>query len=406
MDMVCWQKIITDEGIHTVFLVHEFHIPHIPHFVTTKKMNAEISYPWAVFVSNGEVFICDSGNNCVRKVLATGQIVTITGKGLGGYLAHDENRLATDVQLYRPMSVVVSSSDQVYISDEDYLIRKIDRNGIMSTIAGAGRWYGNQCGGNGDGKLAIDARLYEPRGLFVTDDEEVFICDYGKGRVRRIDRNGMISTVAGTCIEGYNGDEKLASDAQLNSPTSVFVHRNEIYITDTHNRRILKVLQNGIIKTIAGTGENGYNGDDQPATSANLSQPQGLYVHNDHIYFSDCFNHRIRVILPNGIIKTVAGTVKTGYNGDEISAIEAKLEFPAGIFVDDSGIYIACKDARIRKIDCNGIISTIVGTGKEGYSGDVPFDFHKYPHIGPKKKPLIKPFPKSFHDIVITSTTC
>ena len=145
-----------------------------------------------------------------------------------------------------------------------------------------------------------------------------------------------------------------------------------------------------------------YNGDEQPATSAHLNLPHGLFVHNDHVYFSDCYINRVRMILPNGTIKTMAGTGTCGYNGDGKLATESQLYYPAGIFVDDSGIYISCKDARITKIDCNGIISTIVGTGKEGYSGDVPFDFHKYPHIGPKKKKLlIKPFPKVYHDIVI-----
>ena len=109
----------------------------------------------------------------------------------------------------------------------------------------------------------------------------------------------------------------------------------------------------------------------------------------------------MRVILPNGIIKTIAG-----YNGDEIAAIEAELELPAGIFVDDS-FTLLVRMQELEKLIQTELLQQLLEPGKEGYSGDVLFDFHKYPHIGPKKKkPSIKPFPKSFHDIVITSTTC
>ena len=104
-----------------------------------------------------------------------------------------------------------------------------------------------------------------------------------------------------------------------------------------------------------------YNGDDQPATSARLYQPYGLFVHNDQVYITDYYNNRVRKILPNGIIKTIAGTGKYGqYNGDGTLATGSHCYHPTGIFVDDSGIYICCSDARIRKIDCNGIFSTIV----------------------------------------------
>ena len=185
------------------------------------------------------------------------------------------------------MAVVVSSSNQVYISDtNNHRIRKIDRNGKISTIAGNGKE-----GYNGDDQLAITAQLNRPRGLFVTDDEEVFFCDYLNHRVRNIDRFGMISTIAGNGIKGYNGDDQLATYAQLSCPAQLALHRNEIYITDSNNNRIRKVLQNGMIKTIAGTGIAGYHEDDLlVATSVELNAPVGLCIHNDQVYFSgQCF---------------------------------------------------------------------------------------------------------------------
>ena len=122
-----------------------------------------------------------------------------------------------------------------------------------------------------------------------------------------------------------------------------------------------------MIKTIAGTGTCGYNGDGQLATLAHLNYPNGVHVHNGHVYFSDSYNHRVRMILPNGMIKTIAGTGIGGIGGDG----ELATESPVGIFVDDSGIYMCFdNDMRIRKVDSNGIITTIIGYHCESHPTD------------------------------------
>jgi len=222
--------------------------------------------PWSVFVSNGEVFLCETFTDRARKLLANGDMVYITG---GENETLGDGKLATLSRLYGPMAIVVSSSNQVYISEGyNHRIRKINRNGILSTIAGNG-----EEGYNGDGQLATDAKLRHPRGLFVSDEDEVYFCDCQNHRVRKIDRFGMISTVAGNGQCGYNGDDQLATSAQLSCPTGVFVHRNEIYISESENNRIRKVLQNGNIITIAGTGQYGFNGDGHQATRTTLSSP-------------------------------------------------------------------------------------------------------------------------------------
>jgi len=125
-------------------------------------------------------------------------------------------------------------------------------------------------------------------------------------------------------------------------------------------------------------------------------------VFNDEVYIVDYNNNRIWKILKNGIMITIAGTGYDGYNGDERRAITAQVSGPTGLFVtDDKEIYISeYYGCRIRKINSQGIISTIVGNGKNGYSGDVLFDFRMYPHIGARIS-LIKPFPKSYFDISI-----
>ena len=140
--------------------------------------------------------------------------------------------------------VVVSSHDQVYILEEMGQ-RKIDRNGIISTIAGTG-----EEGYNGDGQLAVNAELSYPYGIFVTDEEEVLFCDYLNGRVRKIDQNGIISTIAGNGdIRSIHEDHVLATKTFIDGPTSVFMYKKEIYIAERN--RIRKIEKNGRILTIA-----------------------------------------------------------------------------------------------------------------------------------------------------------
>ena len=244
--------------------------------------------------------------------------------------------------------------------------------------------------------------LNRPCGLFVAAEELLF-CDCGNNRVRRIDKHGMISTIAGNGKGEYDhsGDHaQLATSATLFGPNSVFQYKHEIYIAHGHHR-IRKVDQNGIITTIAGTGDTIYyrgfttfNGNDMPATEAFLFEPRGIFVHKDEIYFSDMCNFQIRKIDRNGIISKIAGTGQGGLSGrpfykdGTMPALEAPLNYVNGLYIDeDSQIYFAERSNHcIRKIDENGMITTIAGTGKCGYSGDVPFDFKKYPHSGPRKK--------------------
>ena len=349
------------------------------------KKNGSTQRPFGVYVSGGEIYITDSSNHRVRKILRNGQIVTICGTGVKGY--NGDGQLATDAQLDHPCSVVVSSSDQVYISEfKGCRIRKIDRNGIISTIAGNGDPF--KIHKRGDDQLAINAALYHPSGLFVTD-EDVLIADSGNHRVRKVDRFGIISTIAGCSVMGgFNEDDQLATSASLNNPTSVFQYKNEIYIADTTNQRIRKIDQNGVISTIC---------------IVHGLTPDSVFVHHDDVYFTDGL-YQLFKIFPNGTTKTIAGMKKAGFNGDDMLATECKLNCPLGIFIDDnSQIYIADTfNHCVRKIDKDGMMRTIVGTvGHAGYSGDVPFDFKQYPHIGPKKKSWIKPFPQAYHDLIV-----
>ena len=190
--------------------------------------------------------------------------------------------------------------------------------------------------------------------------------------MRKIDRNGVITTIAGNITHIYNA-------------SSVFQYKNEIYFTDMGSNTIRKISQDGTITTIE---------------SGNTSlTPYFIVVVNDELFVSFHGNHMVgKIHLHTGTVETLIGNGR--YSGDGSLTL---LQNPGSICVDeDAKVYIAdYGNNRIRRIDRNGIVNTIAGTGQRGYSGDVPFDFKQYPHIGPKKKQLIKPFPKSLFDITI-----
>ena len=337
-----------------------------------------------MFVSNGEVFFADSDNHRVRKVLRNGQIVTICGTGIGGYNGDDQP--ATKAQLKSPQCVFVSRQNEVYISESNgHRIRKILRNGNIVTVAGTG-----VSGYNGDNVPATSAQLHSPYGIYVSDEgDEFYIADTHNSCIRKVLKDGNITTVA----------------KSFKTPIGVFVVRNEVYVCDQMGQCIKKIDSNGVITIIAGTGILGSN-DSDLATQCQLHYPSGIFVtEQQEVFIADLYNHCVRKVLTNGKIITIAGTGE--YRGDIIDhkpATSAIVHGPYNIFVDKQDIYIAeALGNRIRKIDGNGIITTIVGSveGKKGYSGDVPFDFQKYPHIGPKNIPLIKPFPKAYHDMII-----
>jgi sugar lactone lactonase YvrE len=182
----------------------------------------------------------------------------------------------------------------------------------------------------------------------------LYIADYYNSRIRKVDTNGIITTVAGDGTNGYSGDGGAASNAWLYCPSGVAVDAyGNLYIADYYNSRIRKVDTNGIITTVAGDGTNGYSGDGGVATNARVYYPSGVAVDAyGNLYIADSDNSRIRKVDTNGIITTVAGTNGSGYSGDGGAATNARLAYPEGPAMDTSGnLYIADTDnSRIRKV--------------------------------------------------------
>ena len=294
-------------------------------------------------------------------------ISTFAGNGFPGY--GGDSLLAPAAKLNFPTGVAVDRSGNVYCADgQNNRIRKISLSGIISTIAGTG-----SAGYSGDNGDATAARLTNPNSLLIDSTGNVIFTDDGNHCIRKISRSGIISTVAGTGVQGYSGDGGNATAAMIDAPTGIAMDANEnIYFAD-QSGSIRKITSSGIISTFAGDNASNFSGDGGPATAATFRQPTGLaFDGHGNLYIADLDNFRVRKISPAGIITTIAGIGTRGYGGDGAPATNALLNSPTGIAIDaDNNIYVAdAGNNNIRKINSSGIITTFAGTGVMGFSGD------------------------------------
>lgn len=316
--------------------------------------SATLNLPYAVAVgSNGDVYLADRNNQRIRKINSSGIISTIAGNGIGTFSG--DGGLATSASISNPYAIATDASGNIYFADwGNNRIRKIATNGIITTVAGNGT-----AGFSGDGSAATSASLNSPTGLCIDTSGNIYIADYGNNRVRKVSKNGIITTVAGNGIIGFSGDGSIATSANFYNPYDVAVDvAGNLYIADFLNHRIRKVSTNGIITTIAGSGATGsgngsFTGDGSLATSATLHGPTRLALDTSlNIFIADYANHRIRKISSDGIISTITGTGTATYSGDGGLASLASINTPTGVALDASGnLYIAdLNNYRIRKV--------------------------------------------------------
>ena len=308
------------------------------------------------------------GNGRVNKSSATAAISTVAGNGQTVFSG--DGGPAVSASLWEPDGIAVDPFGNLYIVDaRHYRIRKVDTNGIITTVAGNGI-----SGYSGDGGPAVSASLKQPVGITVDQAGNLYISDSANHSVRKVDAAGIITTVAGNGQGGYSGDSGPAVSAALWAPYGVAVDpAGNLYIADSQNYRIRKVDTNGIITSVAGNGQGGYSGDGGPAVSAKFGLPIGITVDPaGNLYIADSMFHRIRKVDTAGIITTAAGNGLLGYGGDGGLAVSARLSSPYAVTVDSVGnLYIADRgNNRIRKVDTTGIINTVAGNGQGGYSGD------------------------------------
>lgn len=296
-------------------------------------------------------------------------ITTIAGGRNDGDMG--DGGAATAARLVSPIAVALDHKGGYYISDRDAnRIRHVDAAGVITTAAGNGT-----VGVSGDNGPAVNALVDNPQGITTDAKGNVFFVDGSSRLIRKIDTANIITTVAGIYAPlSYNGDSIPAIGAAFQAYAIAIDADGNMYITDPGNFRIRKINTAGIITTIAGTGMEGYTGDNGPAINAEIDQPCGIAIGNDGgVYFADALAHMVRKIDNSGVITTIAGNGTPVSSGDGGLAIAASLYDPLGIAIDLAGnIYISCSYAnRIRKITCSsGIISTIAGTGVPGFSGD------------------------------------
>lgn len=309
----------------------------------------------------------------IQLHVAPGTISTYAGTGTAGYLG--DGGPATSARIRDPEGAGVATNGDVYLADTgNHVIRKIDFiTGIITTVVGTG-----VAGSTGDGGLATLAPLNGPQDVFVAPNGDLYIADTGSRRIRMVTAaTGIITNVIGSGVNGNTGDGGPATAARLNSPRGVTVAANgDVYVSDRPNNRVRKVTAaTGIINAYAGTGTAGYLGDGGAATAARLRTPEGLALaSNGDLYIAEVTNHVVRrVAAATGTITTFAGTGTAGFLGDGGLATAARLSSPESVDFGPSGdLYIAdTANRRIRHVQAgSGVITTIAGTGVNGFSGD------------------------------------
>ena len=260
-----------------------------------------------LFLADGTLLIADTFNHRIRAIRPDGTIHTIVGNGKAGHKG--DGGAATEASLDNPQGIAADRAGNLYIADTfNHVVRRVDTNGIISTFAG------KEAGLAGDGGPADKAQISLPLAVAVGPDGAVYISDGGNSRIRRVGADGTITTImgfgpgSGNGGAGFSGDGGLASKAKLFSAGDLeFDAAGKLWISDSGNKRV-RLLSNGVVMSIAGSGEAAFKGDGGPAILANFNAPQKVAVHPDgSIYIADRANQRVRRVDPAGRVDTVAG---------------------------------------------------------------------------------------------------
>lgn len=332
---------------------------------------AALSFPAALaFDSSGNFYITDNFNGRIRRVAPNGVITTVAGNGNLAYAGDGGQALNASIESGGAGGLAVDNAGNIYFTEtRHHRIRRIAPNGIVTTYAGNG-----QPGFAGDGGSALQASLNQPEGLAVDGAGNLYVADTRNHRIRRISVSGMITTIAGTGQAMFGGDDGQAIRASLAGPIGVSLGpANEIYIADFGNQRIRVIGADGNIRTIAGSGRQGFGGDGGPALQASLSFPYSAAADSaGNIHIADANNNRIRRVNAQRIIATSGGNGQHRFSGDGGQSVAAAIGLPNGLAADGAGnFYVSdANNHRVRKVDANLNITTIAGTGATGASGD------------------------------------
>jgi streptogramin lyase len=306
------------------------------------------------------------------SLFAQSRISTFAGTGQAGYSG--DGGAATKAQLNQPFGVVRGPDGALYICDtNNQVIRRVDRQGVITTVAGTG-----QKGYSGDGGAALKATLNEPYEIRFDKVGNMFFVERLNHIVRRVDaKTKIITTVVGNGTAGFSGDGGTATQAQMNQPHSIQLDaRGALYICDILNHRIRKVdLQTGVITTFAGTGEKKPTPDGAKIAGAPLNGPRAIdFDRQGDLWLALREGNAVyRFDMKAGTIHRVAGTGKQGFTGNGGPAKLATLSGPKGLSIAPNGnVYLADTESHsIRMIDVRkGTLELIAGTGAKGDGAD------------------------------------
>ena len=304
----------------------------------------------------------------LQFVLHAQVITTFAGNGLSGYTG--DNDSAKFASVGNVGLLCFDASENLYLTSFNNTVREITSSNIIYTVAGNGT-----TGYSGDNGLATIAQLNGPSGVAVDDSGNVYIAETYDHRIRKVNKaTGIITTIAGNGTPGFSGDNDLATLAQLNSPIAVAIDTSgNLYISDANNYRIRKIDKNGIITTFAGNGIGGFAGNEGLAVNASL-WTGGLHFDIYNNLYVGCLQQIRKINLLTGIITSVAGDTIVGFGGygDGGRADTSKFWYAIDAIPDKLGnLFISDQnDNRIRMVDMSGIIHTVVGNGVGGWSGD------------------------------------
>ena len=334
------------------------------HAQQARNATVRLIYPNGLALDGqDDLYISDIGTHQVLKLNRQGRLHVIAGTGEAGFSG--DGGPATKAQLNTPHDLTFDGEGNLLIADTcNHRIRRIDRQGVIMTVAGNGN-----APYSGYGTAAPKETLNNPQGVAVDRAGNILIADTYNRVVRQLDRGGALKIIAGSKA-GLSGDGGAATEAQLNLPSDVTVGPDDsIYVSDTANSRIRRITPDGKIQTVTGFGGGeglggaGFVGDGGPAEKAKLFSPTDVRVDlAGNLYISDSGNNRLRIIR-NGIITTIAGTGKAGFSGDGKKAVAAELNTPQKIAIaKDGSIFIADRaNRRVRKVDPKGFITTALG---------------------------------------------
>jgi DNA-binding beta-propeller fold protein YncE len=308
-------------------------------------------------------------------MLSSALIFTVVGTGSGEASYTGDGGVARRAGLNQPFDVALDRGGNLYFSDaNNHCVRRVERqSGIVTTVAGIG-----QPGYSGDSGLATQARLNSPYGIALDSADNLYIVDRLNACIRVVDAaTGRLRTVAGTGQPGYSGDGGPALQAQMQEPNDIALDgQGRAFVADVRDHRIRVIdLASGVITTFAGTGEAGTSGDGGPASRARLLGPRALaFGLMGELYICLRNDHKVRQVdMHTGIIRTIAGTGEQGYSGDHGPALRATFNGPKEIAVDRQGniVLVDTENHCLRRIDtASGEVTTVAGTGQPGGAGD------------------------------------